>query len=61
MPDTHNKITIPDGMQAADPGSGLASTDLIILLNQIARKLNAGDSLDSATATTTTIVQALQK
>ncbi len=61
MPDTHNKITIPVGMPVADPETGQASTELILLLDHIARKLNAVDSLNSGTATAATIVQALQK
>lgn len=60
MPDTHNKITVPSGLKAADE-NGMATHDLHTLLSDIVRKLNAADALDSATATTTTIVQALQK
>lgn len=60
MPDSHNKIVIAQSLKASDR-DGNASADLIRLLNLIARKLNAADSLDSATATTITIVQALQK
>lgn len=59
MPDTHNKIIISVSMRAA--GDIAAARDLINVLDQIARKLNAVDALDSGTATAATIVQALQK
>jgi len=57
---SNNKIVIAQNLQVAEK-DGRASRDIIILLNQIARKLNAADSLVAGSATTTTIVQALQK
>jgi len=60
MPDTHNKIVISTNLQVADE-NGRATNELQTILSDIVRKLNAVDSLNSATATTVTIVQALQK
>jgi hypothetical protein len=50
-----------DGVNRQDEGGQFASRDMILLLNQIVRKLNAADALDSGTATASDIVQALQK
>lgn len=61
--DSHGDNT-SEQRQQHQGGSGrrnTASRELYTILNQIVRKLNAVDSLDSATATAAQIVQALQK